>query len=223
MEAKQLIELNNHRRTELTPKNEKYYTDFMLYIRLQFFLSEQQSEEILLEILEHLIEGQQEGKTAPDIFGDDPRAFADELIEQLPNENKKSIVQFFLGIALNLFSYLLIIRGGIILIGSYFKEIDLAVYPVKASMISLLILAFSLFGVWFIFKIINHSLFKEKKSMVKDSIKVGLFGSVGMGLIIAAGYFLPNIGPAIDISWYVYLILGGLLGVVSWGLKKLPK
>ncbi|GHI01046.1 DUF1129 family protein [Neobacillus kokaensis] len=220
MEAKQLIELNNQRRTELTAENEKYYNDFMLYIRLQFFLSEQQSEEILMEILEHLIEGQKEGKTAADVFGDDPKAFADELIEQLPNENKKSIVQFFSRIAFNLFSYFLIIHGLIVLIGSFFKEVDSVVYPVKAAMISLLIFVFSLFGVWFIFGIINQSLFKEKKSTVTDYIKIGLIGSIGMGLIIAAGYFLPNIGPSLYLPWYAYFILGGLIWGISWVMKK---
>lgn len=97
IEAKQLIEINNRKRSELTPENEKYYSDFLIYIRLQLFLSEQQSEEVLMEILDHLIEGQNDGKTAKLIFGNNPKEFADEIIRQIPNENKKKMGRLISG------------------------------------------------------------------------------------------------------------------------------
>lgn len=220
IEAKQLIDLNNQRRTELTPENEKYYSDFMIYIRIQFFLSEQQSEEVLLEILDHLIEGQKEGKTAKEIFGEDPKAYADQLISQIPNENRRSLGKFFLGIALNLLSYFLMIRGIIFLIVSFFKDVNSTVFPVKAAVISLLIIGFSLLGVRVFFRIIGNSLFKEKNNDVADSLKAGLYGAVSMGIIIGAGYLLPNFGPSFDFSWYTTLVLGMLIWVISWLLKK---
>lgn len=89
MDAILLIEENNRKRKLLTKENEAYYDDLLVYIRLQLILSEQQSEEVLMEMLDHLIEGQNEGKTANDIFGDDPLTFADEVIEQLPREKKE--------------------------------------------------------------------------------------------------------------------------------------
>ena len=58
MKAKQLIEENNRKREQLTPENEKYYGDMLIYIRLQLSLSEQQSEEVLMEMLDHLLDGQ---------------------------------------------------------------------------------------------------------------------------------------------------------------------
>ncbi|MCM3566683.1 DUF1129 family protein [Neobacillus mesonae] len=219
IEAKQLIEMNNHRRTELTPENEKYYTDFLLYIRLHLFLSEQQSEEILMEILDHLIEGQKEGKTAAEIFGNNPKRFADELIEQLPRENRKNLAKFFSEIALNLLGYFLLIRGVIIFGASFFKDVNITVYPVKTSIIVFLIVGFSLFGVRYIFKIINHSLFKEKNSSLSDSVKAGLYGAVSMGIVIAAGYFLPGIGPSMDFAWYTSLISGAVI----WGVSRILK
>ena len=48
-----------------------------------------------MEMLEHLIEGQYDGKTARDIFGNDPKGYADEIISQLPPEEKRDLVKFF--------------------------------------------------------------------------------------------------------------------------------
>ena len=64
------------------PENEKYYSDMLIYIRLQLSLSEQQSEEVLMEMLDHLLDGQHEGKSAQDIFGADPKGYADEIIRE---------------------------------------------------------------------------------------------------------------------------------------------
>ena len=47
-------------------------------------MPEQQVEELLLEILDHLIEAQTENKNAYDIFGDDLQSYCDELISALP-------------------------------------------------------------------------------------------------------------------------------------------
>lgn len=219
MEAKQLIELNNRRRTELTSENEKYYSDFLTYIRLQLFLSEQQSEEILMEILDHLIEGQNDGKSAEEIFGDDPKEFADELIEQIPKENNRNLVRFFSSIVLSLVSYILVIRGLVIFFASFFKDVDIVVYPVKSAVISLLIIAISIGSIGPIFKIITRSLFCAKKTDVADSIKVALIAMTGMGIIVVTNLFFPTIGPNFDFSWYASLITGGLV----WGASRLLK
>lgn len=219
IEAKQLIELNNRRRTELTSENEKYYSDFLAYIRLQLFLSEQQSEEILMEILDHLIEGQNEGKTAREIFGDDPKAFADELIEQIPKENKQNLVRFFSSIVLGLVSYFFMIRGVVILLIGFFKHVDIVVYPVKSAVVSLLIITISLASIGPIFKTITRSLFSEKKNEIVDSMKAGLIGMAGMGIILVASQFFPEIGPKFNFPWYASLITGGLV----WGASRLLK
>jgi uncharacterized membrane-anchored protein len=217
--AKQLIEINNHKRTELLPENEKYYSNFLLYIRLQFFLSEQQSEEILMEILDHLIEGQNNGKTAQVIFGKDPKVFADEIIRQIPNENKNNMVRFISVIAFNLLGLFLIVRGIILFIVSFFKDVDILVYPYKSMVMFLVIICFCLMEVWIIFKIIKDSLFKENQNNMKDSLKAGISTMVLMGIILAGGYFLPNFGPSFPFTWYASFISGA----VVWGITRFSK
>ena len=219
--AKELIELNNKKRTELTPENEKYYSDFLLYIRLHLSLSEQQSEEVLMEILEHILEGQRDGKSARIIFSDNPKAYANEIIDQLPKEKKKNAATFVSSLALNLLGYFLILRGIIFFILPYFKDVNTRVYPITFATLILIIFCFSLLGVGVIFSIIKSSMFKEKESSVKDSIKAGTAGMLSMGMIISATYFLPDIGPSYTFTWYASLTSGAIIIGISYLLKKL--
>lgn len=86
MKAKDMIELNNKKRALLTKENEAAYGDMLVYIRLAN-IPEQQVEELLLEILDHLLDAQEENKNAYDIFGNDLQAYCDEIITALPKQN----------------------------------------------------------------------------------------------------------------------------------------
>lgn len=223
MKSKQLIEENNRKREQLTPENEKYYSDMLIYIRLQLTLSEQQSEEVLMEMLDHLLDGQQDGKSARDIFGDDPKGYADEIIQNLPKEKKRSALPFISGIVLDLISWMLMIRGVVIYVGSHFKDeaLDSSVHVFSTLFIFVFILGSVAFGVWFIFRIIQKSLFNEKASDKKNMVKAGTFGALSMGLVIAVTMFIPKFGPAFDFSWWASLLTGGVLWVILFTLKKL--
>jgi uncharacterized membrane-anchored protein len=220
LEAKQLIQMNNKNRTGLTPENEKYYDDFLIYIRLQLTVSAQQSEEVLMEILDHLLEGQQEGKSAKMIFGEDPKAFADEIIENLPGEKKRDAIMFVSSLALNLLGIFLIMRGMMLGLISLFKDVSDVVYPVTYGIIALSILCSSLLGVVVIFRIISKSLFQENDTKKKDSLKAGMFGVLAMGFILSLTYLLPDIGPSFEFTWYASCIAGAVLAGVPWLLKR---
>jgi uncharacterized membrane-anchored protein len=220
LEAKQLIQMNNKKRTGLTPENEKYYDDFLIYIRLQLTVSAQQSEEVLMEILDHLLEGQQEGKSAKMIFDEDPKAFADEIIENLPGEKKRDAIMFVSSLALNLLGIFLIMRGMMLGLISLFKDVSDVVYPVTYGIIALSILCSSLLGVVVIFRIISKSLFQENDTKKKDSLKAGMFGVLAMGFILSLTYLLPDIGPSFEFTWYASCIAGGVLVGISWQLKR---
>ncbi|HEY4551653.1 MAG TPA: DUF1129 family protein [Bacillaceae bacterium] len=220
MNAKKLIEENNRKREQLTPENEAYYSDMLLYIRLQLTLSEQQSEEVLMEMLDHLLDGQKEGKTARDIFGDDPKAYADEIIQQLPKEERRAVIPFLGGLALNLFSWFLIIRGIIVLIVSQFKDVDTNVYIFPAIIVGFVIVGTILLGIWFIFGLIKKSLFQEKPTEKSDMVKAGLLGSGAMGLVIAVSMLLPDFGPSFAFSWRASFGAGVVLWLLLYVLKK---
>ncbi|HDR8181890.1 TPA: DUF1129 family protein [Bacillus thuringiensis] len=115
MNARDMIELNNKKRELLTSENETAYGDMLVYLRLSS-VPEHQVEELLLEILDHLIEAQAENKNAYDIFGNDLRSYCDELISASPAQTKlekTSLIGFVI-------SLLLAIQFGIDAIVSFF-------------------------------------------------------------------------------------------------------
>ncbi|MBG9532517.1 hypothetical protein ABE48_15405 [Bacillus thuringiensis] len=115
MNAQDMIELNNKKRELLTPENEVAYSDMLVYLRLSN-VPEKQMEELLLEILDHLIEAQAENKNAYGIFGDNLQSYCDELISALPTQTKlekASLIGFSI-------SLLLAIQFGINAIISFF-------------------------------------------------------------------------------------------------------
>jgi len=217
MEAKQLIELNNQKRKELTKENEKVYSDFMVYIRLQLTLSEQQSEEVLMEILDHLIEAQYEGKPASALFGDDPKKFADELIADIPKENRKNAVSFISGLGLQLLSYFFLANGILSFILSFFSKKENLVYPLKAGVIFLLIAFGTFFVIRVIFTSIEKTLFTDEKNDKKNMVKVGTAAAGIMAIVIGATVLLPEVGPAILFHWYVSIGVG----LLAWGASRL--
>ncbi|MBS4201922.1 DUF1129 family protein [Bacillus sp. FJAT-49732] len=221
MNVKKLIAENNRKRELLTPENEAYYSDMLIYIRLQMALSEQQSEEVLMEMLDHLLEGQEEGKTAKDIFGDNPKAFADEIIEQLPKEKKRAVIPFIAGIVANIVSWILMIRGILFLVLSQFTEVKTEVYPIAVVAVAFVISCFVCITIWFILRLVKNSLFQEKRNTKMDMLKAGLVGAVGMGVVLAATLFIPEVGPSFNFSWWASFIAGGILWIILFITKKL--
>lgn len=220
MNPKQLIEENNRKREMLTKENEKFYSDMMIYIRLQLMASEQKTEEILLELLDHLLDGQRDGKTAKEIFGEDVKAYADEIIEQLPTEDKRSIVSFLSGVAATIISWSLIINGVISLIISRFIEIETTVYLVNVLIMGTVIAGIVIFGVWFIFRLVKNSLFREKPIHKINMVKGGFFGAGSFMVILVVSKLLPNKGPSFEYTWWASLIVGVLLWSVTFIVKR---
>src|SRR5690625_5652672 len=100
MKAKEIIALNNEKREQLNDENLAYYEDMLMYIRLSSSKSEQQTEEILLELLEHTLAAQHEGRTVKDVFRDDLKAYCQDIIEEIPKETTKKQFKFSLMIIL---------------------------------------------------------------------------------------------------------------------------
>ncbi|OCA91004.1 hypothetical protein A8F94_03820 [Bacillus sp. FJAT-27225] len=213
MNAEQLIELNNQKQKELSPENEKIYSDFLIYIRLQLTLSEQQTEEVLMEILDHLLEAQKDGKSARALFGDDPKGFADELIADIPKESKRNAAGFISSLILQLLSYMLVIHG--FLGGLLLNNGVNSLFPLKDIPIFLGSVIAIFFLIWLFFNLIQKTLFVENVSHTKNMIVIGGSAAVLMGLYLAAGRFIPDSGPAIDFPWYVSVIIG----LLSWGIS----
>lgn len=201
-------------------ENEKYYDDLLLYIRLQMKLSEQQTEEVLMEMLDHLIEGQNEGKTAREIFGDNPQKYADEIVGELPPAKVKKIIPFVSYLTFNLISLLLLINGVTIFVASFFKNVDSTVFPFN-SLIQFLVLLTSIgFEIEFIFYLIRKSLFRKHSSKIKDSVAVGISVVLFFSLNIGLPHLIPNFGPSFQFGWIPSIITGVILWLICFWAKK---
>ena len=216
--TKELIERNNEKRTQLTDDNEAYYSDILIYVRLKLELSESRSEEMLMEVLDLLVEGQEEGKTATDIFGMEPVAYAETIIAELPKEKKRNIALFLLGVTGMILGPVLIIRGLLLLILSAFTDVNEAIPVITTSIIGICIILYIILMLIFIVKRTRSS-FMNNTSVAKNSLYAGLFAAIGMGILVLIIYTLPAIGPIIEFTWWASIISG----VVIWLLVHFTK
>ena len=84
--SQKLIEKNNSLRKELNLKNEVFYSDFLIYMRLgSITKKETVVENILLEILEDILDAQRENIDANKYFGKSPKMVADDILKSIPN------------------------------------------------------------------------------------------------------------------------------------------
>lgn len=218
--TKDLIEENNVKRKKLTKSNEEYYNNLLMYIRLQITLSERSTEEVLMEMLDHLLEGQEEGKTAEEIFGDNPKGYADELIGQLPKEKKRDLFQFGTQIITNVLGWLLVIRGLFLLIISQFMEVDERIYLYSSLALVGAISVVMALMVWIFFKLINKTIFKKEKKSWKNEVLVGLSGALLAVGVMVVTYLFKEQGPTILFPWYWSVVVGGGLWLVSRVIQR---
>ena len=218
MKTKELIEINNQKREQLTKENEAYYSDMLIYVRLKLELSEHQSEEVLMEILDHLLEGQQAGKTAAQIFGAEPVAYAETIIAELPKEKKRNIALFLAEVAGLILGPVLIIRGLLLVIVGYFTSVSERIPTVTTLIIGFCIIIYIIAVISFILKRIRGSLIYNT-SITKDSLYAGLVAAIGMGILLIIVYTLPSLGPDILFPWWASIVSGAII----WGIVYLTK
>ncbi|MBO0441762.1 hypothetical protein [Candidatus Enterococcus ikei] len=112
MKTTDIIKQNNELRKQLNPENKKYYEDILVYIRVNLNKEERQTEEILLEILQDILDAQKNGTSAQAFFGKNPKEISDSILAELPNDSEKYwskflFVFFLILLQYNLFDLLL--------------------------------------------------------------------------------------------------------------------
>lgn len=222
MNTDELVEQINERQEHLTKENKKYYGDILVYVRLSFDKSEQESEETLAEILDHILLAQEEGRSAKDVFGGNPKAYLQEVIGELPKMITKKqsnlfmmVIFYFLASALTFYS---LMNMGI----NFFSDL-VEMYPsfhlgtaIVVTIISIPAAFFLLFAVtyllrWLCFRNIHKAL---------EFFLYWLYGIASVGVFLAFLFFVPSFGPLIQVPSYVMLIIGLALYVVARFVRK---
>lgn len=220
MKAKDLIEENNKKRKQLSKKNLAYYEDMLVYIRLSFHKSEQETEEVLSELLDHLLQAQQDGKTAEDIFGEDPKQYAEDIIGELPQLLTKNRMQLFLMGVLYFLAAVVVCRGLFDILMFVFNKGELVeTYHIMSVFLRGIIsipIAFLL--MYAVIHYLRWSCFKNIHKVLEFFLS-WLFGIISLGIFMVVILLIPDFGPILPISAYVVVCIG----VSLYGAGRITK
>ena len=213
---KKITAENNEKRELLSQENEEYYSNFLIYVRSSFFKDERAVEEVLLEMLDHLLLAQNEEKSADAVFGKNPKALADEVIENLPPEPFKYMFTFGIEILATLLACYTVVIGLMDIITNQ----DKTLYVGNALIIVGTLLATLAALIIVFFYSMKKDSFNKKKSKAPFIYFICIFvvGTTGVGFL---ANFLPDFGRAIEIGRYGMFSIGCLLALVTFIMKKI--
>lgn len=212
------VELKKHlkeRSAVLNENNGAYYRKMSSYI-LSSNVSPYYAQSVLSELLDHLLLAQERGKTAQQVFGDDPIPYCDEVLKTLPSIGFKELSRFFF-VVFSFLSSLLLLIGGAVGTILFFTGSDghgLIFYGWEFVFVVFYLLYFI-----FLQKLMNHlSMFLQAntaKWIILSSLIIP-FSSI---------FFFLNIKtPLISISQWISLPLG-IVGLILciWRYMKWMK
>jgi DNA-binding ferritin-like protein (Dps family) len=212
---KKLIKQNAEKQKLLNDENKKYYEDFVVYVRSSLLKDQRATEEILLEMLDHLLTAQADQKDAQQFFGKDPKALADEVIENLPQESWKNVFAFGIELILTVFAYYTVVRGIYIIAMNEEKQFYLGN--------TLLVGAVLAAALWIVIvvtlKMFQNSTYGDsnRKSIIVISCLIFVL-SVG---IVVLTQMMPSFGRLIDLGRYGVFSISCLLFLIIFIMKKI--
>ncbi|GGJ89086.1 hypothetical protein GCM10007063_09660 [Lentibacillus kapialis] len=222
MNTKMLVEENNQKRKLLNKENLAYYENMLVYIRLSYSKSDIATEEVLAEMLDHLLEAQEDGKTANDVFGDNPKAYAQEIAGALPNRIPRSFLSYFLMGTLFFMGASTIFNSlfNIILYYGFNKgDAEVNVFLGSFTVKTVLFLPIAFLLVYVIIQYLRWSAFKGINKILEFFI-FWLYGLLSVALFLLVIYLLPPFGAAVNLPHWEVLIIGILLGLSGWFVLK---
>lgn len=205
MKIKQMIRENNRMQEQMTPSNLKYYEDMVVYIRTSP-VNEARGEELLLEMAQHLLDAQNKGKSAEEVFGNDPEAYCVELVENLPKLKGLSQLQLSLmipWIALTWFFFAHALVGFVTMIANGNVE---QMSQVRISTL-ILVAAGSYILIKLIMDMMNKDAFQPEESKRKINLRnMGIYIFIAI-VIVVAGVWLSRFLPVLVIEPWMSLII----------------
>ncbi|MFD1395903.1 DUF1129 family protein [Kroppenstedtia eburnea] len=220
MNTDEMIQMNNRLREKLAPENREYYEKMLLYLRSSP-VPQHQTEELLLEWLEHVLEAEKQGKTAREVFGPDPEGYCEEVVAAMPRRGWGSLGKEILFITWLGLTWTLFVHGalGIILmlVGEWweipFRE---GYQPDQLSLLFVIQILGLFFLVHWVFHHFRKTVFSEEEHGVRENLKFGLTFAAGFGLIWLLEFWLDRwlSLPTLPLSPVMSLILGAVFYAV---------
>jgi uncharacterized membrane-anchored protein len=205
MKTNKIIERNAELQEHLTKENKKYYGKLLVYIRVMSLIrDEKKSEEMLLEILEDILEGQEHGQSAEYYLGKNPKQVADNIIKELPINVIDTIKIIISSLGM------LCLMKLIPILVSFKNYIDIGNFLISGVYLVFLVIALLLF--------MGYCLYRYESKIM--NIILSLFFGVGLVVFFLLSFQL-NTGLQVRLSnnLGIFLILLALL-IISYLFNK---
>ncbi|HWL13392.1 MAG TPA: DUF1129 family protein [Ureibacillus sp.] len=214
--VKEMVKQNNEKRKTLTSENQEYYENMLVFIRTNPLKSERATEEVLLEMLEHLVEAQKDGKRAEEVFGMSPKELAEEISENLPKESFKDMLDFGLEIGLTLFGWYLASVGLVPLI----MKQEQTLYLGSMLISGILLIASCVTVIFLVFGLLKRNAFEEKSKKNKVNWILGILFVLLFAGGVSSNVLIAPFGPAFTISYPLEFGLGCFFLLAAYLYKK---
>ena len=191
------IHRNNRLRQKLTSNNEKFYSDFLIYLRSRSLIQDQESVEAkLLEILQDILDAQADHVTAEEYFGKDAKGLADDLLSQLP----KNTIKFLKGTAYILALYL------------FFTFLPSMISPNTRVDLGAILIAgvYTVAGIFLAFRYLSDTIYKTYSKTNHKWLRY--ISSWLVGCLLIAPIFLINIFVHTPFNFFIGQWLG--IGII---------
>ncbi|MBO0467884.1 DUF1129 family protein [Enterococcus plantarum] len=241
MNTEELVEQNNQLRKQLNPENKTYYEEILVYIRVNINKKEKQTEELLLEMLQDILNAQKNGTSAQVFFGKNPKEISDAILAELPNNSSKDLIKFVMMVFIlllqfNLFTLLLepVIAVSLFKTGLPILLLALAIIfilaSVKYSLFSKKVsysFALSAFMCWlatFLVPIIDNKMNGIGKTVILSHQLFALILLLLSGIILV-GYYLEKSSsletiPTVILAVLAFTIFIGLVNPATLSLAS---
>ena len=216
VKTKSLVKQNNERRKLLNAENAAYYENLLVYIRSSLLKDDRATEEVLVELLEHLLSAQQDGKTAEEVFGKAPKELADEIIAGLPDEKLSKTVSFMGEIVLQFLGLFTAITG----IAAVWNDEPKTIHLGSAGLLVTVQTLGILLLIAYLLKLLKSDAFKQNPKSKKMLSSWALASGSFILAVVIFSVWVEPFGPAIEVSKYLQLIAGVVLILVAYGLQK---
>ena len=216
VKTKSLVKQNNERRKLLNAENAAYYENLLVYIRSSLLKDDRATEEVLVELLEHLLSAQQDGKTAEEVFGKAPKELADEIIAGLPDEKPSKTVAFMGEIVLQFLGLFTAITG----IAAVWNDEPKTIHLGSAGLLVTVHTLGILLLIAYLLKLLKSDAFKQNPKSKKMLWSWALASGSFILAVVIFSVWVEPFGPAIEVSKYLQLIAGVVLILAAYGLQK---
>lgn len=213
-EAKKYIDAMDRIDAQLNEEDKLYFHNLKEYMMTNTYAIDKESMyEQIYQMYLDFMNAKDDGFSAVDFFGNNPKEMADQIIKELP---KATLINISKPIGI-----LAIVLWGIRLFYDFMYNLQITINPV----VYLFDLVLSLSLIFILFKIINNSIFRNTK--LSDMNVMDALFVIGLLLFYMALYFkVPNlISNSFEIvipnPWDIVLIISYILvsAIIMWLVK----